>query len=290
MPLPPHGPNDRRPNSAESPLPDAYAATGPASGPPPFPLTRRKQQADAAQAAQSLPPPPPPPLVRSGTAPWPLPPSSRAPNLGDPGTAEMTDVAEASTPFASAVDLEPDPSEISDGLESDADRPTSVSPWWRRFRAPSRPVVVGALAAAVAAGLGWTAGARPWASHRAHPVLAAKAAAKRSGPAHPAPARAAAPHPNRRAAVNTKSKAPSAASKPQAKPAPGVKHLAASGSGTKARAQKPTTNKPPSKMNPASKGKALSHATSAKAKAATAHNAKTSAKPKAAKPKSLAAQ
>jgi hypothetical protein len=204
----------------------------------------------------------------------------------------MTEVAEASTPFASAVDLEPDPSEISDAHEADADRPTFVSPWWRRVTAPSRPVVAGALAALVAAGLGWTAGAKPWASHRAHPVLAAKAVAKRSSPSRPAPARAAAaPHPNRRVAVNAKSKpAVGAASKPHAKPAPSVKHLAASGSGASAHAHKATTNKPPSKGTSANKGKALSHASTAKAKPATAHGAKPANKAKPAKPKSLASQ
>lgn len=275
MPLPPHGPNDRRSHAAE--------------GPPPFPLTRRKQT-EAAQPAPPPPSPPPPPLVRSGTAPWPLPPSSRTPNLGDTGTAEMSEIPEASTPFASAVDLEPDPSEVGAAFESDADRPTFVSPWWRRVTAPSRPVIVGALAAVVAAGLGWTAGAKPWASHRSHPVLAAKSVAKHPNPAHAAPARTAAvAHPNRRAAVNPKSKPPAAAAtKPQVKPAPSVKHLAAPGSGSSAQVHKPTANKPASKANPTNKGKALSQANTAKAKAAAAHNAKHSTKPKPAKPKPLA--
>ena len=218
MPFPPQGPNDRRlPPVSEAPVLDAYAATGPASGPPPFPLTRRKTQAEAAlgQPEAPLPPPPPPPILRSATAPWPVPPSARTPLAGAANTAQMSEFPEASTPFASAVDLEPD-----DALESDSDRPTFVSPWWRRFSAPSRPVVVGALVAAVSAGLGWTAGAKPWASHRTHSVAAAKAGAKhapaaaKAAPARSTPTNA---HANRRVAVNAKAK-PAAAPAPPSGP------------------------------------------------------------------------
>lgn len=213
----------------------------------------------------------------------------------------MPEAPEASTPFASAVDLQADGSESSGGFDSDSDRSTFVSPWWRRLSAPSRPVMVGALVAAVAAGLGWTAGAKPWASHRSHSALAAKGGSKqtlvasRSTPAHGSPASA---HANRRVAVNGKSKTtPAAAPARKAKPASAAKHLAAPapGAAAKTSANKVGANKASAKAAPG-KAKSSSLVGTGKAKAKAKAKAKTApaktAKPaaKAAKPKVPAAK
>jgi len=139
--------------------------------------------------------------------------------------------AEASTPFNSAVDIFEDSSRATDTPEPEPDFRAASNPWWRRLKAPSRQVRMGALIAVLAAAIGWSAGAKPWASHRtANKVLAAKAVPKQAGKRAPvAHGPQASAHPNRRVAVNTKSKpAPVAPARPKAsaKPAAAVKPAA----------------------------------------------------------------
>lgn len=269
MPSLPQGPTDRRFNAQPSAeLPDEYAGTVPApSTPPPLPLIRRKTQAEVTRAGS-----PPWQSAAPVTAPWPTPPSSRAPNV---------ESAEASTPFASAVDVFDDDTRATDTPDPDPDFRAATNPWWRRIKAPSRQLRMGALIAVLAAAVGWSAGAKPWASHRtANKVLAAKAggnqASKRGAVAHGAQASA---HANRRVAINAKSKPAAAApahAKATAKPIVALKPAA--------------STKQLANTAPRAAAKTTANKTTAKAKAKATTPSKKSvvaskAKSEAAKPK-----
>jgi hypothetical protein len=224
-------------------------------------LVRRKAQADAAPlpgTAQWQ-------RTAQVTAPWPTPPSSRT-----PAPAEV-ESADASTPFASAVDIFAEDSRPTETPELEPDFRASTNPWWRRLKAPSRQVRMGALIAGLAAAIGWSAGAKPWASHHAanKPVAAKSAAHQQQAKRSPTPAHGtqAAPHANRRvAAVNTKSK-----------PAPAAAHPKASAKATTA-------------AKPAAKTAAAHKLAANKAKPKAKSTTVTKKTGVAAKPKSVSAQ
>jgi hypothetical protein len=234
----PLGQNDRRRvQSADPPTPQsAYDATVPAtSGPPPLPLIRRKVSAETAVVVNDV-----EGAGSPATAPWPLPPSSRA---------QAADPLEASTPFAASVDIvEPAPDTTASESEG---YPTLVTPWWRRVKAPSRPIWIGALVAVVAGGLGFAAGAKPWASH---PPTRSVAAAKASPNQH-----SALPRPPHGAQANAR-----------ATRVVGSKPSAIS---TQRAGQAPTTAKA---LSQASSGNPSSHSTVATNKASSANKAVSS--------------
>lgn len=239
MPLPTSGPDPRARSGAETPEPlsDAEVTLAQPSTPPPLPLIRRKA---TAAAALGLPVPTGSPV--SGTAPWPAPSGSSPP---------------ATAPWPMPPLAADDPNAVSAAamLEAEADAgaddklwPTQRR-WWSKLKAPSRPVWLGALVATLAAGIGWTAGAKPWAHQRtAHAVRAVKANTT-PRTTRPALLRAHAPqaaaHLNRRVASKAKSpakaivpakasaKAPLAATK-KAKPlASAISKTKAAGTATK---------------------------------------------------------
>jgi len=71
-------------------------------------------------------------------------------------------------------------------------RKLKVSPHWSRtLKAPSRPLWIGALVAMLSAGLGWTAGAKPWKAQRTSSSIAAAKASPNQQ--RKAPSKAAAP-------------------------------------------------------------------------------------------------
>lgn len=186
MPLPTQGPDPRALTATETPkqLPDA-------SSPPPLPLVRRKV---TQQAALGLPVPTGLPAPVHGTAPWPIPPSDL--HESDFSSAETT------APFGAVHDSP------SLAAEADPDFAPASKRWWRALKAPSRPIWIGALVAMLTGGLGWTVGAKPWASQR----TAGKAIAAKPSPNPSKVGQASSPnrvvhtatHVNRRVATNTR--------------------------------------------------------------------------------------
>lgn len=179
MPLPTLGPNRRALSATETPehLSDAEVTLAQPSTPPPLPLIRRKATAEVAYGL-------PVPTGSAGhTAPWPVPPLSHA----------DSDSARAEAP------------------EAEPDFAPATARWWRKVKAPSRPVWVGALVAVLAAGIGWTAGAKPWSSQRTtRAVAVAKQSpnqAKATAVTNHARASQTPAHVTRRVATNTKTKA-----------------------------------------------------------------------------------
>lgn len=234
MPLPTQGPEPRALNATEIPkqAPDP-------STPPPLPLVRRKVPQEA---ALGLPVPTGLPGPVHGTAPWPIPSTDVLDS--DPSSAEATGPL---SPMGDSSRM---------AAEAEPDFAPASKRWWRALKAPSRPVWIGALVAILTGGLGFTLGAKPWASQRtASKATAAKSSANQGkvsqASSRPRVVQTAA-HANRRVATNAhvasnaKSKStppvktPAKASTKSLTAAPRAAKAAPSKTPAKAKTQSPT--------------------------------------------------